>query len=232
MNADEVRRIQTRLRELGLYQSSIDGDEGPLTRQAVRAFQRTVGLRPDGVAGPLTMAELFPAPIPGRDDDDEQATAGIKAVWPRQPEVLRYYGDVGENQVLLDLPYPMWLAWDLRRKVTRINLHEKVAASAGRVLFRVLDHYGPARIDALDLDVFGGSLNVRKMRGGSRWSMHAWGIAIDFDPALNQLRWDHSKARMAGADYTKFWKLWEDEGWVSLGRSKDFDWMHVQAARL
>ena len=25
---------------------------------------------------------------------------------------------------------------------------------------------------------------------------------------------------------------WEEEGWISLGRARDFDWMHVQAARL
>lgn len=65
-----------------------------------------------------------------------------------------------------------------------------------------------------------------------RGSLHSWGIAIDFDPERNALNWDHTKARLARPDAEDFWKIWEAEGWVNLGRSRDFDWMHVQAARL
>ncbi len=82
----------------------------------------------------------------------------------------------------------------------------------------------------LGIDVFGGSLNVRKMRGGESYSMHSWGIAIDFDPERNALGWNQSKARLAAADAADFWKIWEGEGWVSMGRARDFDWMQVQAA--
>ncbi len=81
-------------------------------------------------------------------------------------------------------------------------------------------------------DQFGGSLNVRRIRGGKSWSMHSWGIAIDFDPANNQLRWGRDRARFAKPEYEAFWAAWEEEGWVSLGRTRNFDWMHVQAARL
>ena len=84
----------------------------------------------------------------------------------------------------------------------------------------------------LGLDLFGGSLNVRKMRGGNNWSVHAWGAAIDFDPARNQLRWDSSKARLGKLDAERFWRIWEEAGWTSLGRTKNYDWMHVQAVQL
>ena len=84
----------------------------------------------------------------------------------------------------------------------------------------------------LRLDRWGGCLNVRKMRGGSSWSMHAWGIAIDFDPDRNQLKWGRDRAVFARPDYDAWWRCWEDEGWTSLGRTKNYDWMHVQAARL
>ena len=40
------------------------------------------------------------------------------------------------------------------------------------------------------------------------------------------------RPRLAQPDGETFWKLWEDEGWVSLGRARNYDWMHVQAARL
>src|SRR5690606_4487650 len=123
------------------------------------------------------------------------------------------------------------LAWDKSKKVARFSCHERIHAAAGRVLERVLDAYGPERIRLLGLDRFGGCLNVRRMRGGSAWSTHAWGAALDFDPERNQLRWTRARAQFARPDYERWWSLWEEEGFVSLGRTRDFDWMHVQAAR-
>lgn len=92
--------------------------------------------------------------------------------------------------------------------------------------------YSAQERKTIGLDLFGGSLNVRKMRGGSAYSMHSWGIAIDFDPERNQLKWGKDRARLAQPDAVPFWLEWEREGWLSLGRARDFDHMHVQAARL
>jgi hypothetical protein len=113
-----------------------------------------------------------------------------------------------------------------------MTVHTKVAASAERVLQAVASIYSPAERKTIGIDLFGGSLNVRKMRGGSAYSMHSWGIAIDFDPERNQLNWGRDKARLAQADAVPFWSEWEKEGWLSLGRARNFDWMHIQAARL
>ncbi len=151
--------------------------------------------------------------------------------WPKQKDVGRYYGAVGSNQVLVTPPYPMIL-YDGPQVVKKISLHAKVAPSAVRVLQRVLDEYGIDEIKRLHLDHYFGSLNVRKMRGSNTYSMHSWGIAIDFDANRNQLSMHRNKAEFAKPVYEKWWKAWEDEGWLSLGRSRDFDWMHVQAARL
>jgi hypothetical protein len=62
--------------------------------------------------------------------------------------------------------------------------------------------------------------------------MHSWGIAFDFDPDRNQLKWDHTRASFARPEYEKWFYLWEEEGAVSLGRARDYDWMHIQFARL
>jgi len=155
-----------------------------------------------------------------------------RTTWPRQVDVPKVFGAVGTNQTVILTPWQMELAWDSGVKTRKISLHEKVAPSAMRALDRIYRHYGDAGIRDLGLHKFGGSLNVRKMRGGDSYSMHSWGIAIDFDPDRNQLRWDHTKARLAKPDAKVFWDIWESEGWVSLGRERDFDWMHVQAARL
>lgn len=155
----------------------------------------------------------------------------VKNVWPRQKDVPKFYGPVGKNQVLVKPPYPFRL-YDSDKPVSKISLHAKVAPSALRVLARVLEEYGPEKIKELHLDRYFGSLNVRKMRGSASYSMHSWGIAIDFDANYNQLNFHKPKATFSKPAYEKWWKAWEDEGWVSLGRTRDFDWMHVQAARL
>lgn len=55
MNGDAVRSLQRNLRTLGYYNGSVDGDYGQGTMTAVAAFQRTVGLTEDGIAGKGTL---------------------------------------------------------------------------------------------------------------------------------------------------------------------------------
>ncbi|MBR5130890.1 MAG: spore cortex-lytic enzyme [Alphaproteobacteria bacterium] len=54
----EVRQIQSKLRELGLYSGSIDGIYGTATQKAVRQFQKNCGLAADGIAGRKTLLYL------------------------------------------------------------------------------------------------------------------------------------------------------------------------------
>ena len=171
-------------------------------------------------------------PDPWRDDEGMGAIPQFNT-WPvqTQDELERYYGPVGTNQTSVEVPYPLRIAWKTDKIITRFSCHEKVADSVVRVLTRVADHYGD-QITPLGLDLWGGCLNVRKMRGGSKWSTHSWGIAIDWDSARNTLRSDHTAANFAKPVYNKWWSLWEEEGWVSLGRARDYDWMHVQAAKV
>ena len=62
--------------------------------------------------------------------------------------------------------------------------------------------------------------------------MHSWGIAVDLNPAQNRLKWDDKKAVFAKPVYLPFWEIVESYGGVSLGREKNFDWMHFQFAKL
>ncbi|MEB3355601.1 MAG: peptidoglycan-binding protein [Synechococcales bacterium] len=55
----QVRRLQRALQDIGLYEGSIDGRYGIQTELAVIAFQRSVGLNPDGIYGPNTEAALL-----------------------------------------------------------------------------------------------------------------------------------------------------------------------------
>ena len=222
--------LQSRLTVHGFATGAIDGIIGPITTSALKAFQSASVLTVTGTATPETVAALR------KSGSSQEAPIADRQrpvpVWPRQSGVRQFFGDVGERQTRVDIPWAMYLAWDKSIRITRMTLHEKVAESAERAFEAIASAYTAKEITDLGLDLFGGSLNVRRMRGGSAWSMHSWGIAIDFDPIRNQLRWDRARARLAQPDAELFWNAWESEGWVSLGRAKNYDWMHVQAARL
>ena len=204
--------------------------------------------RIDGLVGPQTMTafEEFNRRKLGlpqndwRDEIDKLPATGLVptlATWPTESDVPAFFGDLGKDCTLvplrrLSIPYKMKLAWDLGTKIDGFRVHEKVYDSAARVFDNFYAHYGDDGVEDLGLDLFGGSTSCRVKKGGKNWSMHAWSIAIDFDPARNQLKWSHKQSRLAKPDAVRFWQFWEAEGWVSLGRAKDFDWMHVQAARV
>jgi hypothetical protein len=230
----DTKSVQKRLKELGYDPGPIDGKSGTKTVKAIKAFQVANGLAADGRVGPVTQAVLFKEKAPINRDEGEpvQEPSPTHAEWPRQVNCMSYYGAVGMFQTSLALPYPMRLAWDKSVTIRKFSVHEKVHDSALRVFKRIADAYPEERRRELGIDLFGGCLNVRPMRGGKTYSMHSWGIAIDFDPERNQLKWGRDRARLAKPDAETFWKLWEEEGWLSLGRARNYDWMHVQAARL
>lgn len=153
-------------------------------------------------------------------------------IWPHQRELRRVFGPPGTRITRIPAPYPLYLSWDTKTRAERIAVHEAVAESAARALSRIARTFTPAEREARGLHLFGGSYSNRAIRGGTVPSTHAWAAALDFDPERNQLRWGRDRARLAKPDCEAFWQIWEEEGWVSLGRARDFDFMHVQAVRI
>jgi hypothetical protein len=78
----------------------------------------------------------------------------------------------------------------------------------------------------LGLDLFGGTTNVRRIRGGTKWSSHAFGSAIDIHPLGNRLSWGRERALFAQPEYEMFLDIMELHNFASLGRAKNYDWMH------
>ncbi|UXO94008.1 M15 family metallopeptidase [Pseudanabaena phage Pan4] len=125
-------------------------------------------------------------------------------------------------------PFPFVIAWDKTQKIRSHACHELIAPHLTSIYAQAAAHYGEKRFRDLGLDLFGGCYNDRPMRGSTRRSTHAWGIAVDVDPARNQLRWGADKAVLDGPDYEAWWKIIEAHGAFSLGRKSNYDWMHFQ----
>jgi hypothetical protein len=196
----------------------IDGLWGPISEEAFNQLRKLK----------IPDANIPPVWRPEEIDDANPNN------WPKQytPEFDAFYGSQGSNLVSVQLPYEHRFSWELDKRIRSFKCHAKVADSISNVLTKVLAHYGQAEIRRLRLDVWGGCFNIRPIRGGTQPSMHSWGIAIDYDPNRNKLRWGAEKAVFAREEYKPWWEFWEEEGWISLGRSRNFDWMHVQAARI
>jgi hypothetical protein len=129
---------------------------------------------------------------------------------------------------IIDLPYPMFLNWASATKVTRISCHKLVADKLVAIFKEILCVYGIEKIKALQLDDFGGCFNYRPMRGGTALSLHSWGVAIDLDPDRNLLKETSATARFARPEYKAFIDIFYKHGFESLGREKNYDWMHFQ----
>jgi hypothetical protein len=133
--------------------------------------------------------------------------------------------------VTLALPYPMRLAWDLDTKVNKMRCHKLVKDNFKGVFDDLLAYYGYEKIVELGIDLFGGCFTFRKMRGGTEFSKHSWGIAIDLDPVRNQLKETSKTARFARAEYQAMIDIFYKHGFISLGVAKNYDWMHFEIAK-
>lgn len=145
-------------------------------------------------------------------------------------QIIDKYGEPGDpaNLVLINLPYPMRIAWDISKTVTRMQCHKLAADNFTNVFNDLLSHYGLPDTQRLGIDLFGGCYNFRKMRGGNRWSRHSWAIAIDLDPARNGLKTKKPKAQFSKQEYQAMIDIFYKQGFISYGRERDFDWMHFE----
>lgn len=149
-------------------------------------------------------------------------------------QILQKYGQPGDPTKLtvINLPYPMRIAWDVRKTVTKMQCH-KLAADRFLAVFNALQaHYGHKKLYDLGIDLFGGCVNVRLQRGSkSKWSRHAWGIAIDLDPARNGLKTKAPAAQFSKPDYKAMVDIFYQNGFIGYGRERGNDFMHFELAQ-
>ncbi len=194
-------------------------------RSAIVRVQNKLGLYPDGWPGDKTWAAI-------------QEALGVKIptppvlTFPNEDyrSMVNFYGQPGDesNLVRIKFPYPMRLyTRSAPANVTGHSCHNLVAESLVAVLTEILETYGLPWIQENGLDVFGGIYNDRNTRsGGHSKSKHAWGVAIDLNPAENGLYtpWT-AKANMPHEAI----EIFEKHGWKSLARVIGRDAMHFEA---
>ena len=91
--------------------------------------------------------------------------------------------DWEENNIgLIQLPFPMVLAWDHAVSVTHMRCHKLMMPVFSDVLNQILQQ----GLDSL-VSFFGGCYMYRPERASHRLSVHSWGIAIDLDPETNKM---------------------------------------------
>lgn len=106
VEGEEVRQVQERLRELGLYQyDRITGFYGPITEKAVMDFQEAAGLTVDGICGVQTKEALFSTYksttlIPGmKSDAVSRLQERLKELGYYTYTVTGLYGQITTNAV-------------------------------------------------------------------------------------------------------------------------------------
>lgn len=146
-------------------------------------------------------------------------------------QIITKYGHPGDpdNLTTIALPYRMRIAWDIKTTVSKIQCHKLIAVNLQNVFRDLQAHYGYEKIKELGIDLYGGCVNVRLMRGSkSKWSRHAWGIAVDLDPARNKLKETKKTARFARPEYKPMIDIFYANGFFNLGVEKGYDWMHFE----
>ena len=148
-------------------------------------------------------------------------------------QIIEKYGQPGDpdNLMVITFPYPMRIAWDLTKTVSKTQCHKLVAENFERVFRDLLSHYGLPELQKLEIDLFGGIYNLRLMRGSkTKWSRHSWAIAIDLSPAKNGLKTKWENAQFSKPEYQPMIDIFYTNGFFSYGKERDMDAMHWEIA--
>jgi len=167
-----VRRIQ---QAVG---AAPDGIIGPKTVRAVGRWQGDHRLSVDGIAGPATLRALFGEDIrpggggPSRDDGPLPGLTRPDGY----RQIVRVFGEPGTGIVTRSMPAGPG------GRVIPVRCHRKVADRFEAAL-KDLKNDGLAH----HIHTYDGCYVYRRKRGGSSWSTHAWGIAMDLNALTNPM---------------------------------------------
>lgn len=219
-----VAATQWCLNKLGFQAGAVDGYAGHNTRNALDALLYKL------VNGKVEVVERHPTNM------IMTGSPSTVADIPKQSQVHAYYGDprgrVPSLLVTIKLPFKLRIDWNLNQRTNKMTVHQAAAPSLEAAMIAVHKHYGEDEWRRLGMDRYAGGYNKRKMRGGSKWSMHAYGCAVDFYAAPNGLRTRCPDALFCGPEYRAFLDIMQEHQWLPAIRLWGADAMHFQRATL
>lgn len=215
-----IAAMQWILKKNGFYLGRVDGLWGMLSETAMTEFETflATGKTVNEVAEPLHMK-----PAPKR--------------WTlfSTSEAIAKFGNPGKEVesrlVSVHMPYPLVIEWDTKSIVSTIRLHELVAPAFSAAFDSIAKHYTRQQIESLKINLYSGSYNMRRVRGGASWSKHAFGIAVDFYATANGLMTPWDRAAFSRPDYAAFVAAFEAQGIAPLGKVMGRDAMHFEFAK-
>ena len=101
-SGEQVRIIQTKLKNWGYYDGAVDGIYGSQTAQAVKYFQRKNGLTADGIAGPATLKALGMSSGGGGSSSQQNSAALLARAISAEARGEPYSGQVAVGAVILN----------------------------------------------------------------------------------------------------------------------------------
>ena len=149
--------------------------------------------------------------------------------WPKPDaaNLRAFYGRPGDEAQLtmITLPFDMFYGG---AKVTRTRVNKKCADSLLRVLNDIKTRHGDDERVMRAAEDYAGIFNFRNKRGGSSYSLHAYGAAIDLDADNNTFKqtWPLSATMPL-----EIMECFSREGWLSAGAFWGYDSMHFEAIK-
>ena len=187
-----------------------------MTASQITAMQTRIGVTPDGFWGPKSIAacqaHLF-------------RLMRQTNPWPRPNDaaLAEFFGDPGDESNLVNLPVAGLGVEYEGNPVKTIRCNKHVAASLGRIIAKIA-----ASPHAGILAQYAGCFNFRRKRGGTSYSLHAYGAAIDLAPDANGMR---DSWPMRSTMPLEVMEIFAAEGWKAAGIWWGFDAMHFAATR-
>lgn len=183
---EAAKQWQQRMKDRG-WKITVDGLYGPQSKAICTAFQKEKGLAADGIVGPNTWNAAFadsPGPSPGEPDytrleakpSRESINQGLTS--PSTTVMKGLLGTPGaltENCSSVTNP-------NLKRLIVTQNVGPFTATGLKPAIDTLQDIFAAVKREKPKLfSQLGtaGMLCVRKIRGGSSFSNHSWGTAID-----------------------------------------------------
>jgi len=237
----------------GHYHSKVDGDFGPKTLAAMKAFQvseKPYSLAPDGIAGPRTYAKAMALGFDPLYDNDE---SHLGPNWPPKPgfrplvgtrarqsvfgrfryrsapadgnaEAIHILGNwYQENIVAVEIPQLINLKGT--GNTTKFYFHKLIAQQVCD-LFQAWEDEGLSHL----LQTWGGSYNARFIRGSRTvLSNHSFGTAFDINVPWN---WLGARPALVGKEGSirELVPIANDHGFYWGGHFKNRpDGMHFEA---